>query len=104
MCASLFDLVRAGRHDEAKALQRRLTPLAAAVTGGFGIPGLKLAMQMAGYVGGEVRRPVAPGQTRGARRDQRGCMKNSLARLASAPGAGFFPPPPFFFFSSLTDC
>jgi 4-hydroxy-2-oxoglutarate aldolase len=60
VCVRLFDLARAGRHDEAKALQRRLTPLAAAVTGGFGIPGLKVAMDMAGYVGGEVRGPLRP--------------------------------------------
>jgi len=60
VCVELFTLVRAGKHDEARALQRRLTPLAAAVTGGFGIPGLKLAMEMAGYVGGEVRGPLRP--------------------------------------------
>jgi len=60
VCVRLFDLARAGRHDEARALQRRLTPLATAVTGGFGIPGLKLAMDMAGYVGGEVRSPLRP--------------------------------------------
>jgi 4-hydroxy-2-oxoglutarate aldolase len=60
ICVELFTLARAGKHDEAKALQRRLTPLAAAVTGGFGIPGLKLAMEMAGYVGGDVRGPLRP--------------------------------------------
>jgi 4-hydroxy-2-oxoglutarate aldolase len=60
ICVELYTLARAGKHDEAKALQRRLTPLAAAVTGGFGIPGLKLAMEIAGYVGGEVRGPLRP--------------------------------------------
>ena len=60
VCVRLFDLARAGRHDEARQLQRRLTPLAQAVTGGFGIPGLKLAMGMAGYVGGDVRGPLRP--------------------------------------------
>ena len=60
ICVELYTLARAGKHDEAKALQRRLTPLAAAVTGGFGIPGLKLAMEMAGYVGGDVRGPLRP--------------------------------------------
>jgi 4-hydroxy-2-oxoglutarate aldolase len=60
ICVELFTLARAGKHDEAKALQRRLTPLAQAVTSGFGIAGLKLAMEMAGYVGGEVRGPLRP--------------------------------------------
>jgi 4-hydroxy-2-oxoglutarate aldolase len=60
VCVRLYDLVRAGKHDEARVLQRRLTPLAQAVTAGHGIAGLKLAMEMAGYVGGEVRRPLRP--------------------------------------------
>ena len=75
VCVRLFDLVRAGKHDEAQALQRRLTPLAAAVTGGFGIAGLKLAMEMAGYAGGEVRGPAAPGEARGARSDRGGSIE-----------------------------
>ena len=60
VCVKLYDLVRAGRHDEARVLQRRLTPLAYAVTGGYSIAGLKIAMEIAGYVGGEVRRPLRP--------------------------------------------
>jgi len=60
VCVKLFDLVRAGQHDAARALQRRLTPLAHAVTGGYSIAGLKVAMEIAGYVGGEVRRPLRP--------------------------------------------
>ena len=60
VCVRLYDLVRAGTHDEARALQRRLTPLANAVTGGYGIAGLKAAMDIAGYVGGQVRRPLRP--------------------------------------------
>jgi dihydrodipicolinate synthase/N-acetylneuraminate lyase len=56
----LFDLVRAGHHDEARLLQRKLTPFAQAVTAGFGIAGLKLAMTIAGYVGGDVRAPLRP--------------------------------------------
>lgn len=60
ICVKLYDLVRAGRHDEARDLQRRLTPLANAVTGGYGIAGLKVAMEIAGYAGGEVRQPLRP--------------------------------------------
>jgi 4-hydroxy-2-oxoglutarate aldolase len=60
VCVKLYDLVRAGRHDEARALQRKLTPLANAVTAGYSIAGLKAAMDIAGYVGGDVRRPLRP--------------------------------------------
>jgi 4-hydroxy-tetrahydrodipicolinate synthase len=60
VCVTLYDLVRAGTHNEARALQRRLTPLANAVTGGYGIAGLKVAMDIAGYVGGQVRKPLRP--------------------------------------------
>ena len=60
VCVELYDLARAGKHDEARDLQRRLTPLANAVTAGYGIAGLKVAMEIAGYAGGEVRRPLRP--------------------------------------------
>ena len=62
VCVRLYDLVRAGRHDDARALQRRLTPLAVAVTGTYGVAGLKAAMDMAGYVGGTPRLPLRPVQ------------------------------------------
>ncbi len=60
VCVKLYDLARAGKHDEARALQRRLTPLANAVTAGYSIAGLKVVMEIAGYAGGEVRRPLRP--------------------------------------------
>ena len=60
LCVRLYELARADRHVEALALQRALTPLAAAVTTGFGVPGLKAAMALAGYRPGQPRRPLAP--------------------------------------------
>jgi 4-hydroxy-2-oxoglutarate aldolase len=60
LCVRLYELARAGRHDEALSLQRALAPLAAAVTTGFGVAGLKAAMALAGYRPGEPRRPLAP--------------------------------------------
>ena len=60
VCVRLFELARAGRHDEARRLQERLTPLALAVTREFGVAGLKAAMEIAGYVGGSVRGPLRP--------------------------------------------
>ena len=60
ICVELFDLARAGHHDDARDLQRRLTPLAKSVTSGFGVPGLKAALDLVGYVGGAPRSPLAP--------------------------------------------
>ena len=59
-CVRLFELTNQGRHAEARELQRRLTPLAKLVTTGFGVPGLKAAMDLAGYVGGHPRAPLLP--------------------------------------------
>jgi 4-hydroxy-2-oxoglutarate aldolase len=59
-CVELYDHVRAGRHDEALALQRAITPLAQMVTTGYGIAGLKVALDLAGYHGGAVRAPLLP--------------------------------------------
>ena len=59
LMVELYDLARAGKHAEALALQRRITPLAKSVTATYGVPGLKAAMEIAGYVGGLPRRPLA---------------------------------------------
>ena len=59
-CIELMDLTLSGRLAEALALQQRLTPLARAVTTGFGIAGLKAALDLAGYQGGLPRAPLGP--------------------------------------------
>jgi 4-hydroxy-2-oxoglutarate aldolase len=51
-------LVDDGKFEEARQLQNRLTPLAKAVTARYGIGGLKIAMDLAGYYGGEPRSPL----------------------------------------------
>jgi 4-hydroxy-2-oxoglutarate aldolase len=51
-------LFREGKLGEARELQNRLTPLAKAVTVRYGIGGLKVAMDLAGYFGGEPRSPL----------------------------------------------
>jgi 4-hydroxy-2-oxoglutarate aldolase len=60
VCLDLLAHVRAGRYDEARALQRRITPLGRAVTTMYGIPGLKTALDLSGYCGGEPRPPLGP--------------------------------------------
>ena len=49
-----------GAYDEARELQRHVTPLAKLVTSIHGIPGLKAALSLIGYVGGRPRLPLEP--------------------------------------------
>ena len=60
LCLQLLALAQGGRHADALRMQQRLTPLARAVTTGFGIAGLKGAMDLAGYSGGDPRPPLGP--------------------------------------------
>jgi 4-hydroxy-2-oxoglutarate aldolase len=60
LCLRLRALTLEGRHAEALAIQQRLTPLARAVTTGFGIAGLKAALDLSGLEGGDPRPPLAP--------------------------------------------
>ncbi len=60
LCLELLALVRGGRNAEALAMQQRLTPVARAVTTGFGVAGLKAAMGLVGYIGGDPRPPLTP--------------------------------------------
>jgi 4-hydroxy-2-oxoglutarate aldolase len=57
-CIALLEHVRAGRHAEARELQRRLTPLAKLVTTIHGVPGLKAALDLSGFTGGAPRPPL----------------------------------------------
>jgi 4-hydroxy-2-oxoglutarate aldolase len=59
-CVRLFELVRAGRHDEAVALQRQLIPLARLLGPTYGVPGLKAALNLVGYDVGVPRPPLTP--------------------------------------------
>jgi 4-hydroxy-2-oxoglutarate aldolase len=64
VCVELYDAVRAGRYDAARALQQRLIPLAQLVTAVYGIAGLKMALEIVGYHGGPVRAPLLPAPPR----------------------------------------
>jgi len=62
-CTRIQSLYNQGKLGEARKLQNRLTPLAKAVTAKYGIGGLKMAMDLAGYFGGNPRSPLKrPGQ------------------------------------------
>ncbi len=59
-CVALLEAFERGAHDEARDLQRRILPVAVAVTSGFGVPGLKAALDLTGFVGGSPRPPLSP--------------------------------------------
>ena len=56
----LFELVKAGRHADARALQQQLVPLARLLVPTYGVPGLKAALALVGYDVGVPRAPLAP--------------------------------------------
>jgi len=64
VCVEIYRAFKAGNEERSAMLQSKLTPLAAAVTTRFGIGGLKAALDLAGYRGGNVRAPLrAPDET-----------------------------------------
>lgn len=60
LCVQLFEHVKAGRVDDARALQRRLLPLARSIGPIYGVPGLKAALDLVGLNGGVPRAPLRP--------------------------------------------
>lgn len=56
----LFRAFTAGDHASARRIQAALSPLAVAVTTTYGVAGLKRAMTLAGFAGGDVRAPLGP--------------------------------------------
>ena len=59
-CVDLVKLVKGSRIAEARELQRKLTPIARSIGGGFGITGLKAALDLLGFAGGLPRPPLRP--------------------------------------------
>jgi len=59
-CVNIFDRVKAGDLDAARKLQLKMIPVNQAVTAVYGVPGLKAAMDMLGYFGGDPRLPLLP--------------------------------------------
>jgi 4-hydroxy-2-oxoglutarate aldolase len=67
-CVAIWQLAREGRYAEAREIHARLMSVARAVTTGYGVPGLKAALDLVGYYGGDPRPPLlaASGATREA--------------------------------------
>ncbi|MBI3490621.1 MAG: dihydrodipicolinate synthase family protein [Acidobacteria bacterium] len=79
-CVRLFELTRAGRHQEALALQRQLVPLARLLGQEYGVPGLKAALHLVGYDVGVPRAPLAPLPESAA-----SALRDALAQLEEIP-------------------
>jgi 4-hydroxy-2-oxoglutarate aldolase len=58
-CVQIQKLVEEGKHTEALDLQKRILPVNKAITAKYGVAGLKAAMDMLGYFGGEPRSPLS---------------------------------------------
>ena len=59
-CCDLVDLFNEGKLEAAKELQKKLLEVNFTVTGRFGVPALKHALDLLGYEGGLPRRPLLP--------------------------------------------
>jgi len=59
-CVKIFKLVKKSKHEKAKELQLRMIPVNKTVTSTYGISGLKAAMDMLDYFGGDPRLPLLP--------------------------------------------
>ena len=59
-CVEIMDLVDQEDFEGARELQLRMLPVNNAVTATYGIAGLKAAMDMRGYFGGDPRLPLLP--------------------------------------------
>src|SRR5829696_2498967 len=60
LCTDIFNAVRDGRLEDARAMNRQLAPLARLVGAQYGVPGLKAAITMCGFEGGHPRPPLQP--------------------------------------------
>jgi 4-hydroxy-2-oxoglutarate aldolase len=59
-CVRIQQLVASSKLDDALVLQQQLIPVNTAVTSRYGVAGLKAAMDLLGYFGGDPRAPLLP--------------------------------------------
>jgi 4-hydroxy-2-oxoglutarate aldolase len=57
-CVRLYQLFKENKIDQTRQAQFNINPLSHAVTAKYGVAGLKAAMELAGYYGGEPRLPL----------------------------------------------
>ncbi|MEP6742781.1 MAG: dihydrodipicolinate synthase family protein, partial [bacterium] len=84
LCLEISRAVKSGDHERSERLQGALAPLAAAVTTRFGLGGLKAALDMIGYVGGQVRAPLRAADDE-ARAEIQRCLQEAESTLKELP-------------------
>jgi 4-hydroxy-2-oxoglutarate aldolase len=57
-CVKIHELIQEGEFETAKEIQLKMIPLNQAVTATYGVSGLKTALDLLGYFGGEPRPPL----------------------------------------------
>lgn len=75
-CVALFDAVRSGDFEKARELQSAILPASKLIVAQCGIPGVKYAMDQAGYRGGEPRLPLQP-----LHEDQKLAIRTLMAKM-----------------------
>jgi 4-hydroxy-2-oxoglutarate aldolase len=81
LCVSLFEAARKGDLETARALQAMILPASKLIVSQNGIPGVKCAMDQAGYRGGIPRQPLLP-----LHEEQRVAIREFMAKVgAHAP-------------------
>jgi 4-hydroxy-2-oxoglutarate aldolase len=80
-CVALFEAVRTGNLEKARELQVSIMPASKLIVSQCGIPGVKYAMDQAGYRGGLPRLPLLP-----LHEDQKQAIRTLMAKMdAHAP-------------------
>lgn len=79
LCMAIYRKYRDGERDEAERLHKKLMILATEITAAWGIPGIKVAVSLAGGRGGEPRPPFMPANGV-ARRKIAAAMKRALSQ------------------------
>lgn len=71
----LYQAFKAGRSSEAGRLQQQIGPVHNQIVGSIGVPGVKVALDLLGYRGGDPRSPILPLGEKG-----RGEVRETLVR------------------------
>lgn len=57
-CCEVYELFKQGKYEQAKELHFKLSRLNDAISGAWGVPGVKAAMDLVGFRGGQPRGPL----------------------------------------------
>jgi dihydrodipicolinate synthase/N-acetylneuraminate lyase len=85
-CMRLFELARAQKHAEARALQERITTISQLCGSRYGVAGVKAALHFTGYDVGDPRPPLVPlpEAARAEIRDALAALEDACSELSRA--------------------